>query len=203
MTGIVRSMLELRLALFYIAIEPMTRDEWECRWNVFNLHDCRSRIKLFEAAATMRDEPPSSEIAQMEQIIPDLQARLQGNPVFQGLAGKQQQRFLRGEAAYMDAQEDIAERAGFGRDKFRYFQRLLSSHVHALPMSFYRIAEDGRGRGVPNVTEEGYTSLCLTLASTLLVTSRDEFLTLFGGAEAVAAHIAEANSLDGQPTIST
>lgn len=48
-------------------------------------------------------------------------------------------------------------------------------------MSFYRIGqgEAERGRGLPSPVEERYTSLCLSLASTFLVSARDELHELF------------------------
>lgn len=49
MTGVVRTMLEVRLAFFYLCVEQCSEEEWRCRWNLFNLHDCTSRQKLFEA----------------------------------------------------------------------------------------------------------------------------------------------------------
>jgi len=49
-------------------------------------------------------------------------------------------------------------------------------------MSFYRIggaAGDDRGRGLPSPVEEGYTSLCISLATSLLTSTRDEVHSLF------------------------
>lgn len=73
----------------------------------------------------------------------------------------------------------IAERAGIDLRTFRYLYVLLSSHVHALPMSFYRMEGDGPGRGLPNPVEENYSALCMSLATSLLVRSRDEFCAMF------------------------
>lgn len=47
--GIVRTMLELRVAFYYLCVDGCTDEEWNCRWNLFNLHDCVSRIRLFSA----------------------------------------------------------------------------------------------------------------------------------------------------------
>jgi len=60
---------------------------------------------------------------------------------------------------------------------------LLSSHVHGLPMSFYRIGEgaEERGRGLPSATEESYTCLFLSFSMSLLVGARDELHELFRG----------------------
>jgi hypothetical protein len=77
----------------------------------------------------------------------------------------------------------MAERAGIKRTEFRWMNVLFSSHVHGLPMSYYRIGNgfEERGRGLPSPAEEGYSALCLSFAATLLVSTRDEMLRLFDG----------------------
>lgn len=175
--GIARTMLEVRLALHYLCVDPCSREEWECRWNVFNLHDCRARKRFFEERGA-----ESSEIEGFEGQAEELRERLRANAYFLSLPQKQQTRFLSGHVAYFIPLEKIGEQVGFKRSDFRWIYAFLSSHVHALPMSFYRMgghAGDGRGRGLPTPVEEHYTSLCISLAATLLVGARDEIHTLF------------------------
>lgn len=50
-TGIVRTMLELRLTFYYLCVDACNSDEWNCRWNLFNLHDCRARTRLIESSS--------------------------------------------------------------------------------------------------------------------------------------------------------
>lgn len=169
--GIVRTMLELRIAFYYLCVDTCTQEEWDCRWNVFNLHDCTSRIRLFEAAG---DE---DQLNAFQIQADELRERLRSNPHFQSLSTSLQRKLLHGQSAYMLPLEEIAEQSGLERSKFRWLYVLFSSHVHGLPMSFYRIGE--RGRGLPSPVEEGYTSLCLSLASTFLVQTRDEVHQLF------------------------
>ena len=38
--SLTRSLLEIRLAFFYLGIEECSQEEWYCRWNIFNVHDC-------------------------------------------------------------------------------------------------------------------------------------------------------------------
>ncbi len=172
--GLVRSILEVRLAFFYLCAENCQREEWECRWNLFNLHDCISRLCLFE------DMPDAGEdLAGFHNQANELRARLTANSFFMGLPLKQRKRLLSGRHAYISSLEEIAIRAGVELDTFRLLYRLLSSHVHGLPMSFYRMGEEERGRGVISEVEEGYTSLCLSFAGRLLVAASDEMKTLF------------------------
>jgi hypothetical protein len=177
-TGIVRTMLELRLAYYYLCVDICGQDEWNCRWNVFNLHDCRSRIRLIEASSNKQEA-----LATLGVQAEELRVRLRSNSFFIAMHEKRQRALLKGDTAYLESLEDIGERAGMGRQQFKHLYRLFSSHVHALPMSFYRVGDgdDGRGRGLPTPAEERYTTLCLTLALTLLVHVRDEFQELFKG----------------------
>ena len=110
-----------------------------------------------------------------EKQAEELRERLRSNPFFQALTEGQQRKYLNGQSAYLMPLEDIAERAGVEKKLFRWLYVLLSSHVHSLPMSFYRIGngEEERGRGLPSPVEENYTSLCHSLATTFLTATRD------------------------------
>ena len=175
MTGIVRTMIELRSAFHYLCIDPCSPDEWNCRWDLFNLHDSVSRIRLFDAHGD-RDE-----VAALSTQAEELRDRIRANTFFQTLDPKRHKKLLHGQAAYLYPMEVLAERAGMEIETFRWLYVLFSTHVHALPMSFYRISgETGeRGRGLPSPAEQGYSSLCLSLAATLAVHTRDEFEKLF------------------------
>jgi hypothetical protein len=175
--GMVRSILEIRLAFFYLCAEKCSREEWECRWNIFNLHDCKSRICLFEE---MTHE--SHDIEGFEAQADELRSRLTANAYFMSMSEKQRNKFLKGGNAYLFPLEEIGLRAGVERQTFRWLYKLLSIHVHGLPMSFYRMGNQERGRGVHSEVEEGYTLLCLSFAISLLVSARDEMESLFAEA---------------------
>jgi hypothetical protein len=123
----------------------------------------------------------SEQVSGFEAQAEELRERLRSNSFFQSLDPKLHKKLLHGQKAYLDSLEAIAERAGVDVENFRFLYVLLSSHVHALPMSFYRIGVDNqdRGRGLPSPQEEGYSALCLSISATMLVTSRDEFKELF------------------------
>lgn len=157
--GIARSILEVRLAFFYLCVEECSREEWECRWNIFNLHDCKSRARLFEEINS-----DAEDIAGFERQADEIRSRLMNNTYFVSLPEKQRNKFLRGGDAYLFPLEQIAVKAGVDRHTFRRLYKLLSSQVHGLPMSFYRMGQQERGRGVHSEVEENYTSLCLSLS---------------------------------------
>jgi len=197
MTGVVRTMIELRAAFHYLCADPCSQDEWYCRWNLFNLHDCVSRIRLF--TAQKNDE----QVAGFEAQAEELRERLRTNVFFQALDPKRHKKLLHGQTAYLFPLETLMEKAGMEVETFRMLYILFSTHVHALPMSFYRLGGDNpeRGRGLPSPAEEGYSSLCLTLAGTLIVASREEMHVLFEGREQDPAYLAmqEAEGAGGEP----
>lgn len=176
--GITRTILELRLAFFYLCAEPCSEEEWNCRWNIFNLHDCISRRRMYESFPS-----GSGQLDDFDAQADELRDRLRANVFFQSLPSNKQKSLLHGKTAYIMPLEDIGERVGVEKETFRWLYVLLSSHVHGLPMSFYRIGngDDGRGRGLPSETEEGYTSLCLSFVVSLVVGARDELHQLFSG----------------------
>lgn len=182
--GIARTMLELRIAFYYLCSDECDETEWECRWNIFNLHDCVSRIRMFTALGHLE------EVTKLSQAADEIRDRLRRNAFFDILPEKKKKTALNGQSAYLFPLEDIAEKAGVEKTQFRWLYVLLSSHVHALPMSFYRIGEE-RGRGLPTPVEENYTSICLSLASTFLASSRDEVHSLFRDFKARADEIIE------------
>ncbi|MCH5489580.1 DUF5677 domain-containing protein [Pseudomonas syringae] len=176
--GITRTILELRLAFHYICAERCSEEEWDCRWNVFNLHDCNSRRRMFEATGDSLEQ-----VAGFDAQAEELRERIRANAFFQSLTPHKQKSLLHGQTAFLMPLEDIGERVGVEKARFRWLYVMLSSHVHGLPMSFYRIGagDDERGRGLPSQTEESYTSLFLSFTMTLMVGARDELHELFEG----------------------
>lgn len=176
--SITRTILELRLAFHYLCAERCSEEEWDCRWNIFNLHDCNSRRRMFESTG---DSP--EQVAGFDVQAEELRERIRANPFFQSLPAPKKKSLLHGQTAYLMPLEDIGERVGVEKARFRWLYVLLSSHVHGLPMSFYRIGagDEERGRGLPSQTEESYTSLFLSFTMTLMVGARDELHLLFEG----------------------
>lgn len=200
LTGVVRSMLETRLTFHYLCVDPCPPDEWDCRWNLLNLHDCTARIRLFQAQEEMTGTEVA-DIAGLEAQAEELRQRLNSNAFFGALPEKQQRKFLKGRDAHLYPLEELAERADLGRGTFKFLHVLFSQHVHGLPMSFYRMGGDNpeRGRGLPSEIEEGYTSLCLSFALTLLVGARDELHQLFNGLQVDTADAGTPSTTSESP----
>jgi Family of unknown function (DUF5677) len=183
---ILRTTMELRAAFHYLCVDKCPDGEWECRWNLLNLHDCNARIRLLEA------QGPSDprEVASLQAQAEEIRTRLRNNAYFQTL--RHQARLLNGQAAYLYPVEQMMEGAGLEKSTYRFLNILFSSHVHGLPMSYYRMGMQERGRGLPSPIEEGYTTICLSLASVLLTATRDEVHELFRGTPPVGSVAASA-----------
>lgn len=100
MATLTRSILEIRLAFFYLCFEKCTKEEWDCRWNIYNLHDCTARISLFEEF-----QSKESEIAGFREQVDELRARLTSNNFFLNLPEGDRKKFLHGKSAFMQPLE--------------------------------------------------------------------------------------------------
>lgn len=76
MTGIARTIIELRIAFYYLCVDQCSEDEWQFRWNLFNLHDCTSRIRMFEVIEN------EDQIEALREAAEELRVRLVANPFF-------------------------------------------------------------------------------------------------------------------------
>jgi hypothetical protein len=174
--GIARSILEYRLAFFYLCAQKCSPEEWNCRLIVLHLHDCQSRVRL------LADSPPEDEdVARREEQFGELQARLTSNPHFATLSEKRQAALLRGRDAFIYSLEEVAVHAGISLQDYHWQNRLFSNKFHAFPMAFYRMAELDRGRGIHSEAEETQVSYSISTATSHLNAARIEMEALFGG----------------------
>jgi hypothetical protein len=179
-SNIARSLLETRLMFQYLCVDSVTDAEWQCRWNLLNLHDCERRIRLFGALQSLSPDC-APEVIAFRGHRQELEARLNSNSYFQALPDKRRAELLKAKSPYLHAQECIAERAGIAVAEYRYLQVLWSAHVHSLPMAFLRMGLGGadRGTGLPSPVEEGQTSLCLKLVAKWLGEVADAYAQMF------------------------
>lgn len=178
MFSLTRNILEIRLAFHYICVDNCSKAEWGLRWNLFNLHDCCSRIKLFKVM-----DPVHPEIPFFEQQANDLRNRISVNRCFREnklqISEKQQRVLLTGDKSYLYSLEEIANRAGISSDSFKLTWQLFSNKIHGYPMAFYRMLDGERGRGVHSIVEDGYSALALSCATELLTATHLEMSALF------------------------
>jgi hypothetical protein len=171
--NVTRSIMEMRLTFYYLCIEKCTEDEWRCRWNLFNLHDCVARIAL------MRTLSQSDDVEGLTSQADELRHRLLENTYFTtNFDERRQKDLLKGGKSHLRSLEELAVSTGMELRVFKMMWKLMSAHVHSLPLSFYRMGDNDHGSGVQTKMEEQYTTMLLTLVMVLLTGARDEFTEL-------------------------
>jgi hypothetical protein len=110
-----------------------------------------------------------------------LRQLLEVNPFFRRLPEKSQRNFLKGRESHFEPLESIAERCGTPRRWYRIAYRLASNHAHVLLMSFYRMGEQERGRGIHSEIEEAYSKMFIEFVSDLMAEALAEMRALFTG----------------------
>lgn len=161
-----RTLLENRLAFYYFGFEECSEEEWKCRWIIFCLHDAASRTRILSDVASSTLTPEEQKV--YDENMGQLRVDLKANSFFTLLPIGDQRRFLQGKQAYISPLEEIAGRCGLELEQFRFFYGFMSQQVHTLPMSFFRMDEGNRGRGVHSELEEHYHKMCMSLAVDLL-----------------------------------
>jgi hypothetical protein len=172
-----RSIFESYMAFYYLCVEDVSHDEWDCRLNLFNLHDCISRKKLFENIGEDQDF-----IKKFDVQTDELRTRLISNSFFSSLNEKQRKHYLIGKEAYVMLKDEIIRRIGMEDSVYRTMYRFLSVQVHTFPMSYYRMGHKERGRGIHSQTEEGYTSICIEWLTPVLIRAYEEMEDIFNKA---------------------
>lgn len=171
-----RNYLEGYLAFFYLGVDDVNDQEWLCRLNVMQLHDCLSRHQMFTAF-----NPNDPQLPGFLQQAADLRLKLAVRPYFSSLPPKQQGRFLRGERAWLLSQDELLQRAEISVGDFRGLYTYLSAQAHSFPLSFYRMAERDQGRGVENDAEKGSIAMILEFVASISEGSIRNMEHLFPG----------------------
>lgn len=171
-----RQIIECYFAYFYLCVDLTSEDEWQSRWNLFNLHDCMSRKRMFENFGS-----DAEKIKGFIQQAEELKSLLKTNAYFLLLEEKKRNEFLKGNSAYLLSQDEIIDRMGDDATVFRGMYRFLSAHVHSFPLSFYRIGEEDRGRGLENHIDKSYICITLELLDNFLTRATREMGALFPG----------------------
>jgi Family of unknown function (DUF5677) len=169
-----RNIFECALNFFYLGMDTITDEEWMARLKVMQLHDCMSRFCMF------RDFDPNDEqLKAFEEQANELRSILQTNTFFINLPEPQRNKLLKGKHASILTHDEILQRMGELQSSTRGYYRFLSSHTHSFPLSFYRMAEQDRGRGVKNEAEMAYIGGALEFCANTLKRCTDDMRKLF------------------------
>lgn len=172
--SLIRNLLECYLAFFYLVVDPKNDGEYRFRLCLMQLHDCTSRIRMF------RDfDPNYHELPDFKAQTDELRQRLSGLDQFSALPAKRQKQLLDGKRFLHVSQDELITRMNEDVAEFRGNYRFLSAHVHSLPLSFYRMADQDRGRGLENSVEKSYIAAYITFAEKFIRRATAEMIVLF------------------------
>ena len=168
--SLTRDLIECYLTFYYLCIDKCSSEEWNARWQLMNLHNHLSRVKMFNALDMDYEEKEEAKSVKNEVI-----ENLKSNKWFRKLSDKQQAHFLKGKNAFFKSQDEILTASGGDVSDFRFKYIFASNHTHTFPMGFYRMADGNRGRGVESQVEIQYTGLCLEWVSEYLLKAKEQF----------------------------
>lgn len=174
LSGIARSLIEVRLTFFYLCVDEISDDERLLRKKFFDLHDCISRMKLILERPHEASEY-SGHLLEIEKI----RSSIKSNPAFDSFKMKRKKQLLRGDSAFILPLEEIAARVGDDGFNYRYLQRFLSNQVHAFPMAFYSVGFDDLGKGVYSPKEEQVATGLTNIANEKILSCTSEYCSLY------------------------
>lgn len=171
---VARNVVDAYLIFYYLCVEAVTDDEWRYRLALVQLNDCLSRQALFRDLGHGDDKLRgfAAQAAELRNRISEL-------PPFKVLPENQQRHRLRGDTPMYLSQDEVLGRMGADRAHFRVLYRLVSAHVHSLPLGFYRMGERQQGRGTESDLEKRYTELALEIADWPLRRATAEMSQIF------------------------
>ena len=172
--SLARNLSECYFAYYYLCEDNVGEEEWHCRWNIFNLHDCLQRKKLFQCLGSNPEE-----LANFEKQADELRDRLQSNSHFKSLPLQVQKDCLKAKKLFLLSQDELLERIGFDATAFRALYILWSSHMHTFPVGFYRTGENDRGRGIENPTEKRYICTAIEVCRAFIRKAAKAHLNFF------------------------
>jgi hypothetical protein len=115
-----RMIVEGCLMFFYLGVEEVPEQEWRDRLNIFYLHECTARIRMFREF--FQDE---AEARNFEKQRDELVLRLDQSNVLATMSPGRRQEFLRGQHAAVLSLDQIAEAMGASAAAQREWWRIV------------------------------------------------------------------------------
>lgn len=140
--GLCENYIMMRWLCFPIDDEQI----WKFRIALMTVVDNRSRFRMAVEQEVV-PEPEDFKVAQA-----GIAKSLFEMPLFQSLPDKRKKELLKGDKLPF-IQDDVIQSLPIDRESFRRYYRYLSAFVHTGTVSFFRVAEHGRGNGEKNPYE--------------------------------------------------
>jgi hypothetical protein len=126
-----RNIIESALMFHYLSEDGVSKEEWELRIAIFNLHDSTLKVRLWKGLDS--DEQHKGWKATMEEI----RESLRGHSAFKALDEDRQKSLLSGQQLYIKGMRSTLKLVGLEDTYFDGMYAYLSSQVHISPSSFY------------------------------------------------------------------
>jgi hypothetical protein len=126
-----RNIIESALMFHYLSEEGVSKEEWQVRIAILNLHDATLKVRLWKGLD--EDEHYRGWKATMEEI----RESLKGHPIFKAADPDQQKRMLSGQQLYVGGFRSTLKLADLDEEYFDGMYAYLSAQVHVGPTSFY------------------------------------------------------------------
>tara|TARA_B110000196_G_scaffold217278_1_gene186578 strand:+ start:311 stop:1081 length:771 start_codon:yes stop_codon:yes gene_type:complete len=159
---LLRNIMDALNSFLYLADKSLSKEDKDCRFWLFSLHDAVTRQKIFEFRGSQKE---SASCKTRAEGMRDL---LRKNSTFMSLDGKKQKHYLKGTDAFLLSKEQVVEANGGNREDFLGLYKFLSANAHSYPMGFFKMGEQEFGRGIYSEIEEEYTIMILSLTSSNL-----------------------------------
>jgi hypothetical protein len=150
------------MTMFCYLMEAVTDEAWSLRYNVLRLHDTTARIKLLRA---WHDK---SQYADLVDGREELVRSISSSVTFCAMKDEQQKRLLTGEEIFVGGMRRAARTAGWSEDKFIAIYNYFSAHIHAAPMSYFRMRRHSVDYLAPNEMQYGSAAMAIEVATACL-----------------------------------
>lgn len=170
--SLARNLMECYHTFFYLCIDSITDEEWKLRYQIFCLHDRRSRFDMFNYFGDNQED-------KYNKVYQEIVEQLEKNILFMKLDEKTKKKYLKGDNAFLMSREEIEEKMGENKNEFKGWYKFLSIQTHSFPMSFSRMSTDTKGKGLKSDIEVGYSATALEISCKYLTQACTDILKVF------------------------
>jgi len=130
-----RALIETYYVYYYIAIDEITGDEAEFRYNLWEFHSVTSRLNKLKK---IKSKAPEIEGFKKQEHL--YRQKLLNDRLFTAQPEKYKGRILNGDVAILLSNNELSKRAGIDPDHYKAKYNGLSSYVHTHPYCVSQLA---------------------------------------------------------------
>lgn len=164
-----RNISESYLLFYYLCVEELKDEsEWQFRLLSMRIKESRTRVKM------MRSADPNFNSSEYDDQIFGIIKELEQNSYFQSQTQKRKKEIILGNKGLF-LQDEVLVKIGLDQGLFRQTYIYQSSHVHSLPMSFFRNYLYQRADGAENDFDKQDMAMSAYLSEFFLARATTEY----------------------------